>query len=188
MTASRLLALLLLGGVLLALAAAVALPVHRLDSTLEARIDTLQDQLSRFGRFAAAREALEQARTQAEASRNRGGYYLEGNTPTLAAATLQRRVTQLVGRFGASVVSTQVLPSAEEGGFQRIGLRVHARGALDALRRVLYELETGEPYLFLGSLRVRVWTVSRGRGGPQEGDLDIFFDLHGYLPPGDASG
>ena len=182
--ASRVLALVLLAAVLMGVGAAVTVPVHQLSRTLDQRIEALRDQFTRFGQFAAARERLEQARSRAQASRAGGGYYLQGETATLAAAALQRQVTQSVGRFGGSVVSTQVLPPVASGGFQRIGLRVHMRAELDAVRRTLHALETGKPYLFLEELRMRVWTVSRGRGGPQVGDLDIFFDLHGYLPAG----
>ena len=79
------------------------------------------------------------------------------------------------------MVSSQVLPAEPVQGFQRISLRTRMRGDIETLRAMLHGLETGKPYLFVDNLRIRVWTVGR-RNGPQVGDLDVYFDVYGYMP------
>jgi len=176
------LALLVLGLVLMV----VGRPLWQLQVANAERIDALEFELQRFQTAAAARPELEQRRAELRARQNRGGY-LSGNRPTLAAADLQRLVRSAVTTGRGTLVSTQVLPPESVEGFQRVSLRIRVRGDVKMLRSVLYRLETGTPYLLVDNLRIRVWTSGRRQGGVEAGDLDVYFDVYGYLVDGEVS-
>ena len=176
------LALLVLGSVLVVLGR----PLWQLQVTNAERVEALEFELRRFQAAAAARPELERRRAELRAMQDRGGY-LSGNRPTLAAADLQRLVRSAVANARGTLVSTQVLPAESVEGFQRINLRIRVRGDVEMLRSVLYRLEAGTPYLLVDNLRIRVWTVGRRQGGIEAGDLDVYFDVYGYLVNGEVS-
>jgi general secretion pathway protein M len=78
-----------------------------------------------------------------------GSPYLEGQTVTVASAALLQRVTAAILRAGGSVVSTEIEPqgAADKDGY----IRMIANCELDerALQSLLYEIETGMPFLFI---------------------------------------
>ena len=80
--------------------------------------------------------------------------------------------------------SVQSLPSLAEEELTRIGLRVVMTGSLGPMIRVLHELESGEPYLFVDNLQIKSTKRRRRRKQEQPVDrLSIRFDVYGYLPP-----
>jgi len=161
-------------------------PLWQLQVANTERIEALEFELQRFRAAAAARPQLEQRRAELRARQNRGGY-LSGDRPALAAADLQRLVRTAVATGRGTLVSTQVLPPESVEGFQRVSLRIRVRGDVEMLRSVLYRLETGTPYLLVDNLRIRVWTSGRRQGGIEAGDLDVYFDVYGYLVEGEIS-
>ena len=103
------------------------------------------------------------------------GYSVSGSDRVSSAAT----------RHGLALRSAQILPSAEEEGFRRIGIRVALEGNLAGLRRLLYGVETAQTFLFVENLEIR----SRSGGRiiqrrknvkPQQQLLAIRFDVYGY--------
>ncbi len=181
---SRGAALALLAALIVGLGAATVWPLWQFNREGEARIHALHDQLRRFGEFAGARPALEARRRQLVALQRGGGYYLQGATATLAAAELQRVAKEAVAADGGSVLSTQMLPVPAAGDFQKVAIRVHMRGGVETLRSAFHRLETGKPYLFLDNVTIRAWNVAiRSRAGMQAAQLDVHFDLFGYLLP-----
>jgi len=81
-----------------------------------------------------------------------------GDTPTLAAAALQERVSALASEKKVSVQTTQVLKDEPLGPFRQVSLRVTASGELHDLADFLTALE-------FGPLRVSIPFIELSRRG-----------------------
>jgi hypothetical protein len=81
-----------------------------------------------------------------------------GDSPTLAAAALQERVSTLAGEKNVSVQTTQVMKDEPVGPFRKVSLRVTASADLRELADFLTSLEFGQ-------LRVSVPFVELSRRG-----------------------
>jgi general secretion pathway protein M len=85
-----------------------------------------------------------------------GTPFLEGPTVTVAGAALLQRVATAVGNVGGTVQSSQVdvLGTQAKDGF--VGLVVSCEMEQPALQKLLYNLESGMPFLFVDQLDVQV--------------------------------
>lgn len=111
--------------------------------------------------------------------------YLEGQNETLVAAALQERLKSAVAQTGGRLNSTQVLAGKKNGKTERVAVRGQMQMTVAALQRVLYELESGSPYLFIDNLDVRPMVNPRGpQASDADGLLDVHFDVYGYLRSG----
>jgi general secretion pathway protein M len=112
--------------------------------------------------------------------------YLAAVDDALAAAELQDRVKGVVEDAGGSLRSAQSLKvEAVEAvpGVRRAGLKVRFTADTESLAGILYELETGEPFLFVDALSIREpRRQRRRRDEPEEApQLDVVVDLYGYV-------
>ncbi len=147
------------------------------------------DQLSTVrGRYERAAREVPELSNRLEALRQRGtakAGYLEGEDETVAAAVLQERLKSLLQQHGGVLKSTQVLNGKDEGPSRRISIRGNMTATLAALQRVIYDLEAGSPLLFVDNLDVRAGArVRGGADADQEPQLDVNFDVSGYLRRG----
>jgi len=81
-----------------------------------------------------------------------GSPFLEGQTVTVAGAALLQRVAEAVTRAGGNVLSTQVelQDTQAKAGFISVIASCEVEQA--ALQRLLYDLESGMPFLFIEQL------------------------------------
>jgi hypothetical protein len=86
-----------------------------------------------------------------------------GDTPTLAAAALQERVSSLAAQKTVSLQTTQVMRDEAVGPFRKVSLRITANGELRNLADFLAELEFGD-------LRVSVPFIELSRRGAARRD------------------
>ena len=86
----------------------------------------------------------------------------------------------ITGRNQAQILSTQLLPVSEEQGFLRVALKVRLRGNLAAILQSLYDIETGDVYMFIDNVALRDNMISRSR--PQVRPMDAEFELVAYMP------
>jgi len=111
-----------------------------------------------------------------------GAGTIQSPNESLAAAELQNRIKSSVERAKGELRSTQILPSREEGVFQRISIRGQISGNLEALQRIFYEFEAASPLLFLDNIDIRVRPERRPNEATNDNPvLDIRFDLYGYI-------
>lgn len=97
-----------------------------------------------------------------------GSPFLEGPTVEVAGAALQQRLVSAVNNAGGHVLSTQIdlLGSETTPGF--VSLSATCEIGQDALQPLLYDLESGMPFLFIDQLVVQVPQSERLPGsGPQ---------------------
>jgi len=104
----------------------------------------------------------------------------------VAAAELQRIIKDIVVENGAQIVSTQILPTsqkqAQQEVFLPVSLKVRLRGTLADVVDTLYDIETGETFLFLDNVIMRDSTGGRSTRAKSNTKLDVNFDLTAYMP------
>jgi len=145
-------------------------------------IAQLEDNIARYLRLSTRVQGLRVAAQELDESGDLDRYVLAQNSEPLAAAALQERVKSVVTSSGGTLTSTQVLPAASEPGFKRIIVNVRMAVSMAALQQVLYELETGLPYLLVDDLVILSRAANqRRRQGRVVDMLDVRFNLYGYM-------
>lgn len=182
---SRLLALAILVFVLVVPYVAIVRPY--LDA-LAANRDAISEQAAlrdRYVGLAAGDAASDTGAADAgdESSDEGGGEsaYLEGASEALVAADLQNRVKTVVQDNGGVLNSTQILETTSESGFRRLAVRVRMSAGMDAIYKVLYELETQRPFLFIDNIDINARTVRLPDRKRETVELIVTFDLFGFM-------
>ncbi|MFO1353061.1 MAG: type II secretion system protein GspM [Gammaproteobacteria bacterium] len=163
-------------------------------------IEQLQDRLQRAGALLASKPELEAQIQSIRQDSSAAVNFLQQSSPTLAATDLQQRAKTVIEGKGGSLLSTQILPVANEGAFTRVGIRVQMNSDVEALQKVLYELESAQPLLFIDNVQLRARTIrervrpaaaananQRGANPPQvktQVQLTSQFELAGYIRAG----
>ncbi len=148
------LALVLLASVLYALAAFVALPIKAHHDAMEEDLAQRRDLIDRLARSIVNRGGLEAREGALREAISESGIFLDAGTEALAAAELQIHLTAAVEAAGGDLRSLHVLPSRIEGPLARIAMRAVIGASHEEILRILYDLETGRPYLFVETLRI----------------------------------
>ena len=179
----RLLALAILVLALGAVFSVSVLPVLLANQHYRDTIDGLESRLQQLQRAAAIGDTLQPQYEQLKRWRSSDAHYLKSNSTALAAAELQRLVKRIIVAKNAEVVSTQILTTRQEEGFDRVALKVRIRGELENIVQAFHVLETGEPFVFLENVSVRASRGRRVRGQVATlQTLDIDMELIGYMP------
>jgi general secretion pathway protein M len=179
----RILALAILVLVLVVLFSVTTLPVLLANQHYRDTIASMENRLQQLQRSAAIGDALKPQYAQLKRWQKTDAQYLKSSSAALAAAELQRMVKTVVQAKNAQILSTQILATRQEEGFDRVSLKVRIRGALENITQAFYVLETGEPFIFLDNVSIRASSGRRIRGqiAPVQ-TLDLDFELIGYMP------
>jgi general secretion pathway protein M len=97
-----------------------------------------------------------------------GSPFLEGRTVTVAGAALQQRVVAAVKDAGGNVVSSQVDLQGSQAKQGYVSLSANCEVGQGALQKLLYDLESGMPFLFIDQLVVQMPQSGSGAGGGTE--------------------
>ena len=98
----------------------------------------------------------------------------------MVLAKLQNQIQTLVAGEPGDIRSIQVLPEAEEDGFEKIGLRVTLTAGIPTMQKVFYDIESSIPALFIDNLDVRTNIRRRRRNTEATNRVQIRFDVFGY--------
>jgi len=93
-----------------------------------------------------------------------GSPLLEGRTVTVAGAALQQRVVAAVRDAGGNVLSSQVDLQGSQSKPGYISLSANCEVGQGALQQLLYDLESGMPFLFIDQLVVQLPQSGGGLG------------------------
>lgn len=178
-----------LGLLVLAILAALALvlvPTWLLHRHYNDAIGDLSDRITRYRRVAAQapdyRKALEAMREH-DARR----FFLKNSAPNLAGAELQELVRAAVENHGGRITTSQNAAPKDDGRFRQIGVNVQFFATTAALQKVLFALETQQPYLLVENLTVRPINAFRGfrPAAGQEPEINVQLDVAGFTfaPP-----
>jgi general secretion pathway protein M len=136
--------------------------VSLMGMSLQARSDAARESSER-------REMLSrlEARLRANAGRPTAAApsaaFLDASTPSLASAQLQSYLGQLAGDQHASLVSSGGETTKRDDAPDTIRLQATLDMNLQSLRAVLYQLESGTPYVFVDALAVQPINATAGR-------------------------
>ena len=184
---SRTLAALLLVLAIAVGLAALLLPFVLLHRHYDRAIETMQDRLERFRRVAAQapayKHALETMRTMDGRS-----FYLKNTAPNLAAAELQDIVRGAIEGNGGRITTMQVIPPKDDGRFKQIDVNVQLFASTPNLQKILFALETQQPYLVVENLSLRPMNAFRNfKPAPgNEPEVSVQLDVGAFsYPEGD---
>lgn len=161
-------------------------PVYVANASRQGQLDDMGERLARYEQVIERDQSLLPQYEAAIRRQRSAGNHLRSGTSALAGAELQRLVESISAANKAQIVSRQILPIAEEEGFQRIAIRVRLRGPLPAILGSFYAIETHDVFLFLDNIVLRDNMAgrvpARGQQQVQLRSMDAEFDLIGYMP------
>lgn len=142
---------------------------------------------SDYAEYAAASDLLDRiegrkpgAGPSAPSLAKAGSPFLEGRTVTIAGAALQQRVAAAVKEAGGNVLSSQVDLQGTEAKPGVLGLSVNCEVDQANLQQLLYDLETGMPFLFIHQLVVQMpQSGSKFEAGAEPVRLRVQIDVSG---------
>jgi hypothetical protein len=151
----------------------VVLPVVDTFTHHQARIEqerTVQ------GRLRAA--LAEMAGTKVEdTSQSNAGRFLSGESEAIVAANLQSLLTEYASTNGVKLRSTRSLPARDRDGMRLIGVQMQFSGQMDAVQKLIYQIESAEPSLVVDAMSINGFAQRFGvatDGTSLEVRLDVF--------------
>lgn len=177
----RALAILVLVGIVAIVLAVILVPVVLMHRHYDEAIAGLNDRIGRYRRVAAQapeyRKALEGMR-----DRDARRFLLKNTAPNLAGAELQELVRAAVEGNGGRITTSQNQPPKDEGHFRQIGVNVQFFANTPNLQKILYALETQQPYLVVENLTARPLNAFRGYRPPpgQEPEVNVQVDVAAF--------
>jgi hypothetical protein len=177
----RALALALLGLVAVLALSIVLLPVVLLHKHYDDAIGALDDRLETYRRVAAQAPEYQKALAAMRAKDTRR-FFLKNTAPNLAGAELQELVRAAIEGNGGRITTSQNQAPKEDGRFRQIGVNVQFFATTPALQKVLYTIESQQPYLVVDNMTIRPLNAFRGfRPAPgQEPEVTVQLDVVGY--------
>jgi general secretion pathway protein M len=149
------------------LALLLLVSVSGIGMSLQARADAVRENSERREMVARLEDRL-----RAKASRPTAAppaAFLDATTPSLASAQLQSYLGQLAGDQKASLVSSGAEAAKRDDAPDAIRVQATLDLGLQSLRAVLYQLESGTPYVFVDALTVQ--QINATSGGAVEDPL-----------------
>ncbi len=180
-TRQRALAVALFVVAVAALLSAVLAPVVLLHKRYNDLITALDDRLETYRRVAAQapeyRKALDALR-----ERDTRRFFLKNTAPNLAGAELQELARGAIEGNGGRITTSQNQAPKDEGRFRQIGVNVQFFATTPNLQKVLYALETQQPYVVVENFTMRPLNAFRGfRPAPgQEPEVNVQLEVIGY--------
>jgi general secretion pathway protein M len=164
--------------------------VRHLDYASE--LAELEEQYQRFQATAAKREVLASSLRELQGSTQQDEYFLDGQSPALAAAQLTNLLKEFLASStlvpdNCSLVSNQTVRNREQQRFEKVVVNMRLRCHMSEFVKLLHSMETSVPMLFVEDLNIFKLTSRQPRRGANAGepveslDLDIRFNLAGYL-------
>ncbi len=184
---SRTLAILLLAVVVTSVWLLLITPVIDQQASYKADIDRAQRLIAAFEARGEKIAALKRDITALRNDRTRKTAYFTARNSTLAAAKLQSLIKALTEAAGAGLTSSQVLTTDDKkSALQRVTVRAHMVGSIDAVRSVFHTLESGQPHVFLDNVTISAKPPrrrNRRRSNVQDatGLLTVRYEAYGFL-------
>lgn len=147
----------------------------------EERIEELRQRVDGHRAIVASKEAWQRRLRELEDSEPVQQYLLSESRPSLAEAELQQRVQEAINGADGRVVTMSGLPRRQDIQFGHVAVQVRMQGDIRTLKRTLYTLEYGEPFLRIDRLQVRTgYSPAQGESNDPV-TLDVLFEVVGFL-------
>jgi general secretion pathway protein M len=143
-------------------------------------IDSAQQRLERYRSVSAQAPELQKTLDALRAKQGRR-FFLKNTAANLAGAELQDLVRAAVENNGGRITTVQITAPRDDGRFRQIGVNLQLFATTPNLQKILYAIETQQPYLVIENLTVRPLNAFRGfRPAPgAEPELSVLLDVTG---------
>lgn len=159
----RWLAVGLLAGVILIVGSMLLVPFLGTILEYNETIENLEFRLNRYtGRIVDKEKMQSQVADLRKQLRN-AGFFSSQETAALAIAEMQKKIKQAVQDAGGQMTSTQALPQQEFEGLTKIVVKVRLSGSMEAIRNILYAIETAKPYMVVAKIDINQVRGRRNR-------------------------
>lgn len=178
---SRALAIaLLFAAVFLGLALLIA-PWLMLHRHYNDAIESMTDRLERYRRVAAQGPEYRKALDALRAKDGRR-FFLKNTAPNLAGAELQDMVKAAIDNNAGRLTTISITSPRDDGHFRVIGVNLQLFAATANLQKILYAIETQQPYLVVENVRISPLNGFRGfKPAPgSEPEMNVLVDIVGY--------
>jgi len=156
------------------------IPINMLHRHYDQSLDSLADYLGRYRHVVATHAEVQSALDQVK-QKNGRQHFLRNTGVALAASEIQETAKNLIEANGGKLVSMQVVPFKDDGGYRRVTVNIQFISNLPTLRKILYAVETVQPYLLLDNVSIRSQANALNKGAPvTEPELIAQFDASGY--------
>lgn len=109
-------------------------------------------------------------------------FLLKGTTLGIAGANLQRRVAEVIKRNNGNARSFQIQSPEKETGLTKIVINISLSADIVSVQKILHELETGTPFIFIDDMVVQSTETQTGSSTSfQRKKLDISMKTIGYF-------
>ena len=144
-------------------------------------IESMQDRLDRYRRVAAQAPELKGALDALKLKDGRR-FFLKNTAPNLAGAELQDMIKAAVENNQGRITVIQNTNPRDDGRFRQIGVNLQLFATTANLQKILYSLETQQPYLTIENLTVRPLNAFRGfKPSPgAEPEMSVMLDVGGF--------
>lgn len=164
--------------------------------SLSGEIDELENRIARYKGTVAQAGPMRERLNELRASQMDSALFLAGSDPNIATAELLRLLRAWVESTAADTDLCQITNTSprrynDPERFQSVRVNVRMQCPLDDFVRVLYEMESSVPLVFIDSIMInqRLTPDMRQRRGRQAyGQLDIRFEMYGYINEPGAEG
>lgn len=161
----------------------VVMPLQAAYQERQEAIADMQQRVTRYRQLIAQAPQLQALGARDERAKPLAPLLLAGTNAALAGAELQQRLQTLASAHGVRILSLRVRPAEAEGSFERVSVDARMQSELPGLRDLLFDIEQGEPYLFVDTLSVR--TRPQRRRGAAPSGLEARLVVSGLRAPSD---
>jgi general secretion pathway protein M len=150
----------------------------------------LREQQQRFRQIVAEKPELEKRLAEVRSFEQNNQAFLSQSDVNAASADLIQRLKSAVSQKAGQdpnrcqILTNQTINGGKPELYQRVTVQVRMRCDMEPLAAILYDLETGKPYLFADQLMIykqNYGYVPPGQKKQQQSALDVRFNLTGYL-------
>jgi hypothetical protein len=162
----------------LALLIAPWLALHR---HYDVAIDSMTDRLERYRRVAAQGPEYRKALDAVRAKDGRR-FFLKNTAPNLAGAELQDMVKAAIENNAGRLTTISITAPKDDGRFRVIGVNLQLFASTANLQKILYTVETQQPYLVVETMRISPLNAFRGfKPAPgNEPEVNVLLDVVGF--------
>jgi len=156
---------------------------------LSGEIGRLENQIARYKGTVELADPMRERLNELRASQMDSALFLAGEDPNIATAELIRMLRDWVDRSAAdaelcNITNTSPRRNSDPERFRSVRVNVRMQCPLDDFMRILYEMETGVPLVFVDNMMINQRLTPdqrRRRSSTPYGQIDIRFEMYGYL-------
>ncbi len=157
------------------------LPVVLLHRHYDNAIASMTDRLDTYRRVAAQAPEYKRA-LDVMREKDARRFFLKNSAANLAGAELQEIVRAAVEGNGGRITISQNQAPKDDGRYRQIGLNVQFFATTPNLQKILYALESQQPYLVVENLTLRPMNAFRGfrPAAGQEPEVNVQLDVAAF--------